>query len=282
MQGVNGSISLHFESNGRGSTILTDQQQRPPLQVIRAFDTGDGAALVHLHNVSGGVLAGDHLETTVTVGPGARARVTSTSSTRVYRHQESRGDAKIINTATIAANGILEWLPDSLIPYAGSRCEQTTVVTMDTGSGLFWWEIVGPGRTAHNEVFQYERLRLNFDVFTPDALIFQERICLEPALRPLSEPARLGPYRYFCSFVVAKVGEDARTWLDLESRLHEQTREWSLGDASWGVSTLPAHGLILRGLGVNARDLLPGLQAYWQTAKRALYGIDAIVPRKVY
>ncbi len=44
--------------------------QEPPWRVIRAFPQDNGAALVHLHNVSGGVLAGDDLHLDIAVGPG--------------------------------------------------------------------------------------------------------------------------------------------------------------------------------------------------------------------
>ena len=60
-------------------------EAQPPLKVVRAFEADHGAALVHLHNVSGGVLGGDHLTLQVHVGEGARAQVTTPIAGQVVR-----------------------------------------------------------------------------------------------------------------------------------------------------------------------------------------------------
>ena len=48
-------------------TELAVCDQQPPLKVVRAFKLSNGGMLVHLHNLSGGVLGGDRLETSVEV-----------------------------------------------------------------------------------------------------------------------------------------------------------------------------------------------------------------------
>jgi len=42
-----------------------------------------------------------------------------------------------------------------------------------------------------------------------------------------------------------------------------------------------AHGLAVRCLARHGREVMPGLQAVWSTAKLHLYGQAAIPPRKV-
>ena len=90
---------------------------------MRAFPLADGAALVHLHNVSGGLLGGDQLGLEVEVGPGAAAQLTTTGSTRLYR---SRGDhlcAMQRTNVRVGEEGLLEYVPDPLIPFAGSKIQ---------------------------------------------------------------------------------------------------------------------------------------------------------------
>jgi urease accessory protein len=53
------------------------------------------------------------------------------------------------------------------------------------------------------------------------------------------------------------------------------------GEILWGVSSLVAHGLVVRCLARGGREVLPGLQAIWRSAKRHLYDREAIPPRKV-
>jgi hypothetical protein len=48
------------------------------------------------------------------------------------------------------------------------------------------------------------------------------------------------------------------------------------------VTTLPAHGLVVRALSVKGRAVAPGLLAFWRAAKLRLYGGAAVPPRKIY
>jgi hypothetical protein len=46
------------------------------------------------------------------------------------------------------------------------------------------------------------------------------------------------------------------------------------------VSTLSAHGVVVKGLGQNGLWLLDGLSQFWGLAKELLYAEKAILPRK--
>ena len=50
-------------------------------------------AVVPLHNVSGGVLAGDSLRLSIDAGSSTLVQVTSVGATRVYRHRAGRRTA---------------------------------------------------------------------------------------------------------------------------------------------------------------------------------------------
>src|SRR5207247_1948170 len=73
---VEGALRLRFERPpGESRTVLASAEQRAPLAVVRAFALDGGGALVHLHNLSGGVLGGDRLRLELEGGPGAWAAV---------------------------------------------------------------------------------------------------------------------------------------------------------------------------------------------------------------
>jgi urease accessory protein len=275
---------LRFErTRDTGQTVLASCEQQPPLKVVRAFPSGGGAALVHLHNLSGGVLGGDRLESSVEVGPGARAQITTTGATRLYRSRAGAPAAAQRTEISVGEGALLEFLPDALIPFKGSRYRQETTVELAAGAGLFCWETVAPGRDARGEVFGYELLQLKLDLTADGMPLAQERIRLEPARRPLSSTARLGPYRYFSTFYICRVGLEASRWAALEKELAELARQLSRADEIlWGVTTLPAHGLVVRALSVKGRAVAPGLLAFWRAAKLRLYGGAAVPPRKIY
>lgn len=286
-RGVSANLQLNFRVDcpnaAHGSaTVLDVQQQEPPLRVVRGFPLADGALLVHLHNLSGGVLGGDQLGLTLQVGEAAQAQVTSTGSTRLYRHRAGEAMATQTTQITVARGGLLEYLPDSLIPFAGSRYRQTTTIHLAQDAGLFYWEVIAPGRVAHGEQFQYELLRLELDIYADSRPIALERVQLEPHQRPLSSGVRLGQFSYFATFYICRVGLPTARWLALESYLDEIARSLSSPAALWGVSALTSHGLVIRVAASNSRQIMAGLLRYWQVAKRELYHSEAIPPRKIY
>lgn len=254
-----------------------------PLKVVRAFDAGDGTALVHLHNVSGGILGGDQFALNFRVGRDARAQVTTTSATRVYRARQGHQSASQHTEVIIEENGLLELLPDPLIPFAGSNYEQRTVVDLADGAGLFWWETVTPGREARGEVFAYDCLKIQTELSACGVPVALEHYTLRPQQDALTSIVRLGNYRYFTTFYICRAGVPGAVWTALESELTELAVGLSRPDRLlWGVSTLAAHGLAVRALSIDGLGIASGLVAFWKAAKQSLYGTEAIPPRKVY
>jgi urease accessory protein len=281
---THGLLRLRFErAEGAGRTTLSSCEQRPPLQVVRSFPSGKTATLAHLHNLSGGVLGGDLLELSVEVGDGARAQLTSTGATRLYRCRPGAPAAVQRQSLRVGRGALLEYLPDELIPFAGARYRQETVVELSDGAGLFWWEMVAPGRTARGELFEYDSLLFRLDLTARGLPLARERVALDPARHALQSPARLGPYLYFATFYACRVGVPEPRWLELEAELAELALSLSNPrSVLWGVSTLPAHGLVVRALSVKGRDITRGLLDFWRASKSALYGEAAVPPRKVY
>ena len=272
---------LRFEDQ-RGETVLRLKQQQPPWRVVRAFPNGAGETLAHLHNVSGGVLDNDDLRLQVEIGADARAQLTTTGATRVYRSRSADAISRQRTEITVCERGLLEYLPDPLIPYAQSRFEQSTTIDVREESTLFWWETIAPGREAAGEIFAYHALRNSLDLRVDGRLVALERFSIEPKLRNPGSPARLGPFRYFCAFYACQAGRDPQSWCQLESELGDLAGELSRpGDVLWGVSALAGCGLVIRGVSTKGRDLTRGLPAFWRVAKWFLCGRVAAIPRKM-
>ncbi len=277
------SLRLDFARDDfAGYTVLASSRQDAPLKVVRAFNVQDGAALAHLHNVSGGLLGGDQLALKVDVGARAQVQLTTTGATRIYRPRREALPATQSNEFTVREGALMEYVPDAIIPYAGARFAQTTTIHLAQGAGIFWWEILTPGREACGESFAYDSVEMKTDVIALGQPIVSERVRIEPRKRSIHSFGRLGPYRSWATFCIARVGPSAVEWLSLERELREQALPLTQhGEILWAVSVLPAHGVTVRCAAVHGRHVLPGLQALWQTATRRLYGRDAVPPRKV-
>ena len=276
---MHGRLALRFEQQDGASVMRVDEQQ-PPWKVVRAFSTPAGESLVHLNNISGGVLGGDCLELCLEVGAGVAAQVTTTSATRVYRPRPDAVDAVCDTRIHVASGGLLEYLPDPLIPFRGARLEQRTRIVLEDGAALFWWETLAPGRAAAGELFEYDCLRVATDIRACEQPILADRIRIEPGKNAPESAARFGPYRYVTTFVASKIGERESTWRELETKLAETAEAFAADGVLWGTSVLAAHGVAVRGLSMSGQPIPSALEAFWKAAKLLLCGRPVTAPRK--
>lgn len=275
-------LHLSFESTSAGATILRVKQQQPPWRVVRGFQAPSGELLAHLHNLSGGILDTDSLDCQVDLAPGAQAQVTSTGATRVYRSRSRDRMASQRTSVKVAAGAFLEFLPDQLIPFAGSRFEQTTRVDLQDRASLIWWDRVAPGREASGEIFRFDSLASVFELLVNGEPVVMERWTLSPQEDRLDSIARLGPFRHFASCYVCRAGEPASYWRKFESDMQILADQLSNPEILWGVTSLRAHGVVIRGVAVSGRALASGLVEMWKAAKWSLCGRVATLPRKVH
>ncbi len=275
-------LHLAFDLDTRDATVLRVKAQEPPWRVVRGFDAPSGERLAHLHNVSGGILDTDSLQWRVDVGPLARAQVTSTGATRVHRSRSENSVSRQDAIVNVGQGGYFEYLPDQLIPFAGCRFEQTTRIELAPAASLIWWDIVAPGREASGELFAYESLASCFHLLVDGEPVATECWTLQPRDQPMESPVRLGPFRYFAACYICRAGEPASYWRAFEADLQSLADARSGPDVLWGVTSLRAHGLVIRGVAVSGRALTEGLVELWKAAKWSLCGRVATLPRKVH
>jgi urease accessory protein len=258
-------------------------RQDPPWKVVRAFRHSGSGALLHLNNVSGGVLAGDRLSLDVEVEAGAAVQITTTGATRLYRHRAGVADSEQHVRFDIHDGAQLEYLPDAMIPYAGSRHVQRTKIQLGCGATLFWWEVLAPGRLAAGERFAFERLRVQTEVSAGTRPLLREDFLLEPKRKDISATVRMSGYSHIASLYAVQEGRTPAFWRSLEDRLNEFARQRTRPEqAIWGASGLVSDGIVVRGLSTSARFIYEPLLEFWRTARLAITGNDATPPRKTY
>jgi urease accessory protein len=276
------NLHLSFETNPAGATILRVKQQQPPWRVVRGFKTQSGELLAHVHNVSGGILDTDSLDWRIDVAPGAQAQVTSTGATRVYRSRTPASIASQRAALTVGENAYLEYLPDQVIPFAGSRFDQSMRVDLAPGASLILWDRIAPGREASGELFRYEALASTFELMAEAESIAIERWTIAPMRRRVDAVPRLGQFHHFGSCYICRAGESAEYWREFESAMQEIADRLSGPEVLWGITSLRAHGIVARGVATTGRSLSDGLVEIWKAAKWHLCGRVATVPRKVH
>ncbi len=255
--------------------------QDPPWRAIRAFQNAQSQAVVHLHNVSGGILSGDSLHLAVEAGADTRVQVTTVGATRIYRQRPGRAAARQSTTIRVGDGAMVEYLPDTVIPFADSRFRQSTAVWLGPNAGFIGWEAVAAGRIASGEEFAFDLFHSECSVSSEARPLALERYSLRPSVGDPRSAARWGRFRYTATMYVCHTGVAQSRWSDIESSLNELAFLHTSREERWGVSILVASGLVIRGLALEAHQITAGLRTFWDLAKQELWGEPALPPRRI-
>ena len=264
-----GLLELRAAVDPHGRTYLAERHQRFPLRITAPMylDPGDlGMAYCYVQNPTGGVFAGDRLTEQLTVEPGARLHVTSQSATKLYRTEGERAHQSV--TCWIAAGALLERVPDTLIPQAGSHYIQRTEVEVDDGAIFLGAETVAPGRVAHGERFEYELIELRTEIRHRSRPLCVETLRFEPGRRSPARRGLLGASSYVASLLVVAPGRDGELLaVAIDRALAELT------DAQGAAGALDhGAGATVRILAGSAPGVRRALRMAWRTAREQLLG----------
>lgn len=246
--GKNAFLHLGFARRG-AKTAMVDVERRVPLLVQRAlhWDLGlPDMACVFILTTSGGTLQGDRYALEIDVGPEAEAHVTTQSATKI-QSMESNYAAQA-QTFRIGERAYLEYVPEPIIPYRGSRFITDTRIEMHPTATLLYSEILVPGRRYHraDEYFGFDAYVSTTTGYTWDGTeTFSEKLVIEPAKRPLRRVGVMGGYDIYANIMLLTPKACADTIrARIGADLHPQRA------LAYGVSQLPNDaGLLFKILG---------------------------------
>ncbi len=251
-----GHLRLKAALGSHGRTTLAGQSFRAPYHLSKPYwDADTETLLVQVVNPTAGILEGDSLTSDISVEKNAALLVTTPSASRVFKMKE--GSAECRQTFKVGKGGWLEVLPEPLVPHRGCRYRQVTTVEVERGGGLFFVDLLMPGRIAHRgEAWVWDKLCLETEVRVGDELVLRERFEQSGAgLKALATLAGSGPKACFGNAVLVAEGE--ASWLPAVAALH--------GDGTWiGVSPLRKGGWSIKFVAADSirlRKTLTGLRA---------------------
>jgi len=273
-------LELKFTLDADATRLFVPVQD-PPWRAIRAFANSQQQAVVHLHNVSGGILSDDSLRLSIKAGTSTRVQVTSVGATRIYRRRGDGATARQVTLIRVGDGAMVEYLPDVVIPFAGSRFSQSTAVSLGPNAGFIGWESLAAGRIASGEEFGFDSFHSDCSVSSDQRPLALERYTLTPSGTDPRSIARWGRFRYSATLYICHTGVAQSRWIGLESRLNDLAFGQTCDSSRWGVSTLVAAGVVIRGLALEAHQITAGLHTFWNLAKQDIWGQPAIPPRKI-
>lgn len=254
-----GHLQLRAVQRAHGRTVLASQSFRAPFHLSKPYwDAEAGVLLVQVVNPTAGILAGDRLESEVAVEAAASLQLTTPTASRVF--QMRGGSAECRQVFKVSRGGWLDVMPEPLVPHRGSRYHQITTVDVEAGGTLFFVDQLMPGRVAHGETWQWERLCLDLAVHYEGTLVLRERLNLAGSeFRELAELAGADARACFANAILIGPAKGDAGW---RAALHSLHREelWigvsALRDGGWTLKLIARDNLTLRAALRETRQIL--------------------------
>ncbi|KQV81072.1 urease accessory protein UreD [Massilia sp. Root351] len=172
------SLSLRF-ADDQGTTRLVERRHSGPLRVQKPLYP-EGGAVCHaiIVHPPGGVVGGDKLELSATVGEGAHAFLTTPGAAKWYKAngKVSRQTVRL----HAGAGAAIEWLPQETIFFDDARVELAQDITLEAGASYIGCEILCMGRRASGETFRSGRVAQRTRIRQGARLLWWEQGALTP------------------------------------------------------------------------------------------------------
>lgn len=252
---MKGHLHLVCAPNPDGQTAIREQSFRAPLHISKPY-SAEGSLVVNMVNPTAGLFAGDEVDISCRLTPGATAVLTTPSAGRVFR---ARGEGRAVVRQHFQADSgaFLEFVPEIFIPHAGSRYFQQTRITAMQGAQIIFFEWLSPGRVASGESFAYEELEWQTDVFLEDRLMAREAYMIGPNDDSLAALRRLYPQAHYVSCFLCGFSTIPESELAALQVNDSTTIGWSsLGAGVWSIKALCKDNLHARRCLISLREQL--------------------------
>jgi urease accessory protein len=271
--GRDGFLRLRFARSGE-STILAQSRFSLPLQALTPLTLADGTSYLMLLNPTGGVLGGDHLITDIVQEAGTHVCLTTPSATRIYRSAEKPA---ILETAIHMDEGAtLEYIPDHVIPHAGSALRQSLRIEMGRGSRAIILDSMASGRVAHGERWSFTEMDSRTEVHVCGRPAYINRMRITPATKRPDRPGWMEEFDYMsCMGLFA---EGFTRWTQVAAAMNAELK--SAPNIRGGASLLNRGGCVVRFLTRSAYDMTQVNKLLWDAAREQLAGLPPFAHRK--
>ena len=260
-------LDLCFSRGPDGGTYLSRQVVGFPFHMTRPFDldrSPAGMATVILQSVGAGIVQGDRIGMEVEAAENAAAHLTSQASTVV--HSMTGGEATQTARVVARTGAFLEYLPDALILFPGSRLTTHLELVVDPGTTLLWCD----GYIMHDpkeEGRRFRHLSTETVLKRGEDVVAIDRFRIDGDAMDSDGGAATSGFPIHASFgLVAET--DLRALIDdLRGAVTD------VEDTYVGVSMLPGEaGVWCRLLARDGVAYRKGLDSLWHTARVHLTG----------
>lgn len=262
-------LDLGFERRGDG-TALARRAHHGPLRIQKPLYP-EGADVCHalvLHPPSG-IVGGDHLDIRASADAGAHALLTTPGAGKWYRSAGAHAVQEL--SVNVAANAVVEWLPQESILFSGALAEIRNRINVAAGGLYLGLDTLCFGRRASGERFDSGALRLATDIHLDGRLLWRERGDIAGASPLLTSPMGMAGHAVCSTLLVA--GREIAPDLLAAARAAVEAH-----GVQQGITVLPQL-LVARWLGDSTEAARAWFLDLWRVLRPALIAREAVTPR---
>jgi len=227
-----------------------------------------------LLNPTGGVLGDDHLVTDIVLGNESHVCLTTPSATRIYRTDEK--PAVLETVIHVGEGATLEYLPDHVIPHAGSALRQSLRVEMERGSRAIILDSLSAGRVARGERWNFSQIDSRTEIIVRGKPAFLNRTFINPSAQ---QPERLGLMEHFGYTACLSLFADGfEEWPAVAAAMNAELQ--NAPQIKSGVSLLSRGGCTVRYLANSASDMTRTNKILWDAGRELILRLPRFDHRK--
>lgn len=262
------TLSLGFVRDD-AATRLTRREHFGPLRVQKAlYPEHPSVAHAIIVHPPGGVVGGDELKMSATVGDGAQVLLSTPGAAKWYRGNGHVSRQQLDIKA--GADAAVEWLPQETILFDQADVVFDSQIALEPTARYLGCEILCFGRTASGERFSQGRVRQNLSVRVGGKLLWLEQGTLLGGSAAMQSPLGLAGHSV-CASLVCVGGPLKR---DVIEHLRHACAPLADGKGQIGATQMKSL-LTVRFLGGSSEVARQVMLAAWQVLRPALLGREA-------
>lgn len=246
-----------------------------PLRILQSlYPEGDGICHNVLVHPPGGLVGGDTLDITATVGTGAHGLVTTPGATRFYR---SNGERALQRTRlTLAPDARLEWLPLEALCYNACNAENHLTLNLAPGAECVGWDVTALGLPHANQPFETGQFVQHLEV---PGLWLERGVIDATDHRLMQSPLGLAGHRCLASLFFAAGSPLSRARRDAALDAARAVMDAHPLKPTAGATSPNAQMVVVRVLAPQVEPAMQLLKAVRLAWREVLWGLEGEAPR---
>lgn len=248
---MNAQLHIHTaERNGR--TYLKQNYCTPPFKVANITEDKQAGPLhLMLMCSSPGILDGDDYQLKFNIEENAHLHLHTQSYQRLFNMKQG---ARQKQEFYLQKNASLIYIPHPAVPHKQSIFTTCNKIYLEGNNKLIWGELLTCGRKLNGEQFDFIKYHSITDIYLQGRLVIKENWLVQPGTTNLQALGQWEGYTHQASLIILNNQENIAAYYDAINQFLLQQQE-----ITFGISTLPHGGLIVRILGYKAEQLFNSL-----------------------